>query len=73
MLPRGGVLPGRCGLPRGASRGCFPGGVLLGGVLPGGCASWGVCFLGDVLPGGCGIPSCTEADPPPCEQNDRQV
>ena len=48
-----------------APRGCLlPG----GGLLPGGVsASRGVCLLSG------GIPSCTEADTPPHEQNDRQV
>ena len=44
-----------------------PGGGLpgLGGVVsdPGGSA-WS---------GGVGIPACIEAEPPPCEQNDKQV
>ena len=29
--------------------------------------------VGGVLPAEGGIPACTEADPPPREQNDRQV
>ena len=34
----------------------------------------GVCFPGGGVsaPGG-GIPACTEADPHPCEQNEKQV
>ena len=43
-----------------------------GGVVcsQGGCLLLGGCLLG----GGCGIPACTEADnPPPREQNDKQV
>ena len=48
---------------------CFPGeGCLLrGGSGPGGSVP------GGSGPGGGGIPACTEADPPPCEQNDKQV
>ena len=56
--PGGGVSA-----PRGVSA---PEGVclLLGGcLLPGGVSALG----------GCGIPTCTEADTPPCEQNDKQV
>ena len=37
----------------------------------------GDLLLGVSVPGGCllggGILACTEADTPPCEQNDRQV
>ena len=42
----------------------------VGGVWSEGVsAPGGVCSQGCV----CGIPACTEADTPPCEQNDRQV
>ena len=53
-------FPGGAGFPGGsASRGC---------LLPGGSASGGGCLL----PWGCGIPTCTDADPPPPrEQNHR--
>ena len=44
-------------------------------LLPGGCVCsrgcllWGVSALGGVCSWrGCGIPACTEADTPPCEQ-----
>ena len=69
--------------PRGAY--LVPGGSGPGGayLVPGGCVwsrgrgclVWGdVCqVLGDVWSQGCGIPACTEADTPPCEQNDKQV
>ena len=69
--PRGGVsAPEGCLLQGGVcSRGgcLFLEGVCLGVSAhrvpaPGGCLLWG-----------CGIPACTEADIPPCEQNDRQV
>ena len=41
----------------------------------GGCLVPGGCLLrrGGVPGPGGGIPACTKADPPPCEQNDRQV
>ena len=50
---------------------CFPGGgVCSGGSGPGGVCSGGcVCSRG----AGGGIPACSEADPPPLEQNDKQV
>ena len=55
---------------------CSRGGCLLpGDVCCGGCLLWGVSTLGGVCsggvsaPAGCGIPACTEADAPPCEQN----
>ena len=43
-----------------------------------GVSGRGVFARGRVWSGGClvrvgGIPACTEADPPPCEQNERQV
>ena len=66
-----------------------PGGggcLLQGGVCSGGgCLLWRVSAVGGSAPvavvcsggvsslGGCGIPACTEADTPRCEQNDRQV
>ena len=66
-LCSGGGLPG-------------PGGCLFRGVPGlGGVCSWGVPGSGVSAPGGMpgpgggGIPACTEADPPPCEQNDRQM
>ena len=51
------------------------GGCLLWGSGPGGCLLPGVPPLGGgaSLGGGGGIPACTEADPLPCEQNDKQV
>ena len=42
----------------------------------GGGGARGVCARGGSDPGlvpGGGIPACTEADPLPCEENDRQV
>ena len=36
----------------------------------GGCLLWGVSAVGGAWSGGWAIPACTEADPPPCEQND---
>ena len=58
--------------PGGVSKGGVPEGVCVpeGGV-PGGCQR-GVCTRGGSGPGG-GIPACTEATPPPRQQNDRQV
>ena len=66
-----------------------PGGCLLWGVsaLGGVCSGGHVCLGNVSAPGGgvsalgqgvcswegCGIPACTEADTPPCEQNDKQV
>ena len=52
-----------------------PGGCLLQGVsTPGGCLlQGGVCSEGGVCSRGGGIPACTEADTPPCEQSDKQV
>ena len=81
-LVQGGCLPGlgeggvclvQGGLPGPGGWGCLPG---LGG-LPG----WGgVCLVrgsawsgGVCLVRGVGIPACIEAEPPPCEQNDKQV
>ena len=51
---------------------CWRGGLLPGGLPAwGGACSWGRdCSWGGVpAPGGSGIPACTEADPPPYEQN----
>ena len=84
-IPVGCVPPsgGGCLLPRGVSP--WQGGLLLGGSpwRGGGLPGRGVSLAGGVPPSGGllawgspwwgGIPACTEADPPPCEQNDRQV
>ena len=66
--PGEGVCSGGCLLLAGSSA---PGrGVCSQGV---GCLLPGVSAPGGVSAWGCGIPACTEADTPPCEQNDRQV
>ena len=58
------TVQGECLLREGVSApGC--GVSAPGGLLPGGG--------GVSAPGGYDIPACTEADPLPCEQNDRQV
>ena len=50
------------------------GGVCWGVSAPGeGVCSGGCLLPGMVWSGGVGIPACTEADTPPCVQNDRQV
>ena len=44
-----------------------------GCMVPGGAWSGGWCMVSGGSGGGGGFQACTEADPPPCEQNDRQV
>ena len=54
---------------------CIPVGCVPAAHWPyaGVCFPGGGCLLLGVSARGGGIPACTEADTPPCEQNDRQV